>query len=243
MPQFFTNLHTSKAYTYPTIPPTELLILTIWVHWELLTSVMKFQLIISPLERSRNIELGYKLQSPKWAAGISGYYMHLNNIISRIKEGQVINGYSVYRKENVEEVYIKGFETEAEYQPFAGWLLKGNVAYTFGQSLTKNEPLRRIPPLNGRLMSTYSLNKWFASAELLFASKQSRLAQGDKDDNRIAKGGTPGWNVWNVYAGYQVSLLKCNLGFQNILNEDYRTHGSGINGTGRSVSLSVSINM
>jgi outer membrane cobalamin receptor len=64
-------------------------------------------------ERSRNIELGYKLQSGKWSAGISGYYMHLNNLITRIKEGQVINGYPVYRKENVEEGYIKGFETEA----------------------------------------------------------------------------------------------------------------------------------
>lgn len=90
-------------------------------------------------------------------------------------------------------------------------------------------------------MSTYNRNKWFASAELLFASKQSRLAQGDKDDNRIPTGGTPGWNVLNLYAGYELPLLKCNLSLQNILNEDYRTHGSGINGTGRSVSLSIAL--
>lgn len=190
-------------------------------------------------ERSRNLELGYKLQSGKWSAGISGYYMHLNNLITRIKEGQVINGYPVYRKENVEEGYIKGFETEVEYRPMTGLYLKGSIAHTHGQSLTKNEPLRRIPPLNGRLMSSYNRKKLFASAELLFASKQNRLAQGDKDDNRISKGGTPGWKALNLYMGYEFGLLKCNLGLQNIFNEDYRTHGSGINGTGRSVLLSI----
>jgi outer membrane receptor protein involved in Fe transport len=118
-------------------------------------------------------------------------------------------------------------------------VLKGNIAHTHGQSLTKNEPLRRIPPFNGRLMSTYNRKKRFASAELLFASKQNRLAQGDKDDNRISKGGTKGWKVLNLYMGYEFGLLKCNLGLQNIFNEDYRTHGSGINGTGRSVLLSI----
>lgn len=192
-------------------------------------------------ERSRNIELGYKLRSGKWAAGISGYYMHLHNLITRIKEEEVINGYPVYRKENVEEGYIKGFEVEGEYRPLTGWRLAGNIAYTYGQSLTKNEPMRRIPPLNGRLITTYNRNNWFASAVLLFASKQDRLAQGDKDDNRIPAGGTQGWNILNVYGGYEFSHLKLNLGLQNIFNEDYRTHGSGINGTGRSASVSLTI--
>lgn len=195
-------------------------------------------------ERSRNIEAGYKIQSKKWAATLSGYHMHLNNLITRVKvEGEQINGYPVYRKENVEEGYIKGFETEVDYQPLRRWHVKGNIAYTYGQSLTKNEPLRRIPPFNGRLLSSYHHKRWFGSAELLFASKQDRLAQGDKDDNRIPKGGTPAWNVLNLYAGYELSQLKFNLGLQNLLNEDYRTHGSGINGVGRSAWLFVAVQL
>ena len=195
-------------------------------------------------ERSRNIELGYKVRSEKWVGSLSGYYMHLSNLITRVKvNGEVINGYQVYRKENMESGYIKGFEAALDYQVLAGLFVKGNVSYTFGQALTRNEPLRRIPPLNGRLLSMYSHRKWSASAELLFASKQSRLAQGDKDDNRIPKGGTPGWNIFNIYAGYEFKLLKLNLGVQNIFNEDYRTHGSGINGVGRSAWLSLAINL
>ena len=59
------------------------------------------------------------------------------------------------------------------------------------RNLSKHEPLRRIPPFNGRVMSSWKNKKWFASAELQFASKQDRLAQGDKEDNRIPPGGTP----------------------------------------------------
>lgn len=193
-------------------------------------------------ERSLNFEVGYKLRSSKFSATLSGYYMHLNNLITRVKvANDVINGYPVYKKENVEEGYIKGFETEVGYQPATRLNIKGNLSYTYGQSLTKNEPMRRIPPFNGRLISTYRHNKCFASAELLFASKQDRLAQGDKDDNRIPPGGTPGWNVLNLYAGYELQHLSFNVALQNLLDEDYRTHASGINGVGRSAWLTVAV--
>ncbi len=128
-----------------------------------------------------------------------------------------------------------------EYQLTSSWKASGNIAYAKGQSITRMEPLRRIPPLFGRVMSTYNKAKWFASAELQFAGKQHRLAQGDKDDNRIPAGGTPGWQIINCYAGYTFSDLRLNVGLQNLLNEDYRTHGSGINGVGRSAFLSATV--
>ena len=193
-------------------------------------------------EKSRNIELGYKLQSRKLAANISGYYMRLDNIIARVRvDGQVINNYPVYRKENIEKAFIKGLEAEIDYKPIPALQFSAGLAYTYGQNLSKNEPLRRIPPLNGRMMSSYHKNRWFASAEFLFASKQNRLAQGDKEDNRIPAEGTPGWNVLNLFTGYQLRNFRCNLGLQNLFNEDYRYHGSGINGVGRSVWLSLSV--
>jgi outer membrane receptor protein involved in Fe transport len=193
-------------------------------------------------ERSRNVEAGYKLQTEKLSGTFSVFYMHLHNLITRIKvEGQAINGYPVYKKENVEEGYIKGFESEIGYNPFKSWQVKGNIAYSYGQSLSRGEPLRRIPPLNGRLLSRYSYDNWYGSAELLFASKQNRLAQGDKDDNRIPKNGTPGWSIINLYSGFELTHFRFNLGLQNLLNQDYRTHGSGINGVGRSFWLSAAV--
>jgi outer membrane receptor protein involved in Fe transport len=151
----------------------------------------------------------------------------------------MIDGYQVYKKENVEEAYIQGLEATAKWKPLSAFEINSGVSYTYGQSITKNEPLRRIPPLNGRLAATYSIKKFFTTAELLFADKQDRLAAGDKSDNRIPAGGTPGWKVVNLFAGYQLAAVKLNVGLQNLLNEDYRTHGSGINGVGRSAFLSI----
>ncbi|MCF8213837.1 MAG: TonB-dependent receptor, partial [Chitinophagaceae bacterium] len=68
------------------------------------------------------------------------------------------------------------------------------------------------------------------------ASPQRRLDAGDKADNRIPLGGTPGFNLLNLYSGYQYKSLTFRLYWNNIFNADYRTHGSGVNGMGSAVS-------
>jgi outer membrane receptor protein involved in Fe transport len=191
-------------------------------------------------EKSYNYEAGYKFRSKKLILTADVFYMQLKQLITRVKQkGVVINGYSVYKKENTEEAFIRGAEAEMDWQILKNWNVNAGFAYVFGQSVTNHEPLRRMPPFNGRVLSTYKINRWFAAAELWYAAKQGRLAQGDKDDNRIAKGGTPGYGVINLYAGYELKQIKLNTGLQNILNTDYRTHGSGINGYGRSIWLNI----
>lgn len=191
-------------------------------------------------ERSFNYEAGYKYRGKKINFTSSVFYMQLQNLITRIRSGnEQINGYNVYIKENTDKAFIKGIETEAEVQFAKNWNVKAGASYLYGQSKTRNEPLRRIPPFNGNVRTTYYWQKWFAAAEILFASKQNRLAQGDKEDNRIPTGGTPGFNVFNLYAGCKLKQLQLQTGIQNIFNKDYRTHGSGINGYGRSVWVHI----
>jgi hemoglobin/transferrin/lactoferrin receptor protein len=195
-------------------------------------------------EKSYNTEVGYKLQTKKLSGTVAFYYMHLSDLITRQKlDGQVISGYPVYKKENTESAYIKGTEAEINWNITKRFNVNAGCSYTFGESLSKNEPLRRIPPFNGRITGLYKNSKWFAGTEWFFASRQKRLAQGDKDDNRIPAGGTPGWTVFNLFAGYQFKPLHINLGLQNILDEDYRMHGSGINGVGRSFWMSLTFNI
>ncbi len=155
--------------------------------------------------------------------------------------GQQVGGYNVYTKENSQTSYLRGFETSFDYQITPALSLKGGASYAFGQNMSRSEPMRRIPPFNGRLMANYQKGKWQAAVENLFAGKQGRLAQGDIDDNRIPKGGPPGWNIANVYASLVADRYALRLAVQNIFNIDYRTHGSGINGVGRSGSLAIQI--
>ncbi len=145
----------------------------------------------------------------------------------------------MYKKENIEKAIINGAEISIDYKPSNSLLFSNFFSYTFGQNLTKNEPLRRIPPINGYSSLKYTLTKIYFMGEFVWATSQTRLSQGDKEDNRIPLGGTPGWKVVNLYSGYNLKPLQFRLSAQNLFNKDYRTHGSGINAVGRSIWMSM----
>ncbi len=195
-------------------------------------------------EKSFQYQLGYKYQGKKLKGEIYLYRNELYNLIVRNKvAGDSLDGYPVYQKENVERAYIQGVETSFDYMLSPSLSFSGNLTYTYGQNLTKNEPVRRIPPLFGRVVFEYRHSNLWANIEWLAAAKQDRLAQGDKDDNRIPKGGTPGWNIFNINTGYTWHFISFDLRLQNLLNKDYRYHGSGVNGYGRSASLSLHVRL
>ena len=116
------------------------------------------------------------------------------------------------------------------------------VSFNHGVNLTKSEPLRRIPPFNGYISLRYDLTKFYLKGEMSWADDQQRLAAGDRDDNRIPIGGTPGWQAFNMYSGYNFNRIQLRLSLNNLLNADYRTHGSGINSVGRSFLLNMQYN-
>jgi hypothetical protein len=44
---------------------------------------------------------------------------------------------------------------------------------------------------------------------------------------------------FNIYSSYTFRFITASVTFRNLLKEDYRLHGSGMNGTGRSVFLGL----
>lgn len=190
-------------------------------------------------ERSYNTELGYKYAATTWSGGLAFYYNRLSDLITRIQTGQEIGGYKVYKKENTEKGNIKGVEAYFEWMIDSRLVLNSFASLSHGQNLTRSEPLRRVPPLNGYVSLKYGLAKFYVKGEMAWADTQDRLAAGDRDDNRIPLGGTPGWKAFNVYSGYQFNSIHLRLSAQNLLNADYRTHGSGINSIGRSLLISM----
>jgi len=195
-------------------------------------------------EHSFQYQIGYKYQDSKLRGEIYVYRNELYNLIVRNRMvGDSIEGYPIYQKENVERAYIQGAETAWDLELNKSWMVSGSMTYTYGQNITRNEPVRRIPPLFGRLAVEYKLKDWWINLEWQTAGKQDRLAAGDNEDNRIPFGGTPGWNIFNVSASYEIRFIKIDLNLLNLFNQDYRFHGSGVNGYGRSVFLSVIVNI
>jgi outer membrane receptor protein involved in Fe transport len=187
-------------------------------------------------EHSQQIQLGWKHRSKRWQSELYVFRLDLRDLIARTRVGSdSIQGYPLYQKENVEVTYVQGIEANFAYTITPALEVSGQVTYAYGQNETKNEPMRRIPPVNGRLALQYTQAHWKFSAECLAAGKQDRLAKGDTEDNRIPKGGTPGWQVLNLHGSWNAKRVSFRASLLNLGNADYRTHGSGINGVGRSV--------
>jgi len=199
-------------------------------------------------ETSLNKEIGYKFRFDNLSGAIHGYHLKLNDLIANVPaqyQGQdSLDGYKIYKRENVNEAFIYGGEMELEAKLSNLFNAFGNLSYTFGENVSKNEPMRRIPPLFGRLgIKAYWLNKYHFVAEYLLSGEQARLSSGDIADDRITDGGTPSWNVLNLYGGFNYEFMTIRLGLENLFNKAYRIHGSGIDGIGRSFWISVKLGL
>ncbi len=191
-------------------------------------------------ERAYNLQSGVRVQGQTFSGDLAVFRNELRGLITRVRvDTQVIQGYPVYQKVNTGQAYVHGVEAQGRIKFSARLTAEAGGSWQFGHDLTRQEPLRRIPPLNGRFQIGYQQPRWGLAAEALGASAQKRLAKGDVDDNRIPSGGTPGWWVANVHAHYRIGPVALHLSAQNLLNRDYRYHGSGVNGYGRSVWLRV----
>ena len=198
-------------------------------------------------ERSVAFELGLKANTAGVAANLAVYRLQLRDLIDRQPatfEGSPIwDGQPVYVRANVGEAYVQGIEADIEWRATSRLSLLGFLASTYGQQITADVPMRRIPPLNGLAGARYrwSSGIWLEGT-LRAAGAQTRLAPGDMADHRIPPGGTPGWAVANVVAGARIGgRLLLSGGLANVFNEAYRVHGSGIDGPGRNAWLSLRV--
>ena len=194
-------------------------------------------------ERSVAFELGIKANTPGIAANVAIFRLELRDLIDRLPaafEGSPVwDGQAVYQRANVGEAYVRGVEADVEWRATTGLSLLGFLASTFGQQVTVDAPMRRIPPLNGLAGARYRwANGVWIEGTLRAADAQTRLAPGDMADHRIPPGGTPGWAVVNLTAGARLGRsLLLSGGVANVFDEAYRVHGSGIDGPGRNLWL------
>lgn len=198
-------------------------------------------------EKSLNKELGIKTNLKYISGALHIYHNRLTNLMANVKtsfNGQdSIEGVKVYMRENVGKAFIRGIEGELQIRPLRYLSINSYLVYTYGHNATRNEPLRRIPPVNGLVGLHFDLVKNLEIVtEWQFAGKQDRLSSGDIDDSRIPEGGTSAWNVFNCRLSYYIAGLRINTGLLNIFNEAYRTHGSGVDGIGRNIFISLLYN-
>jgi outer membrane receptor protein involved in Fe transport len=147
------------------------------------------------------------------------------------------------QNQNVAESTYYGFEGGAHYTDGAGFALRAVVNYTWGdqQQGGVRTPANRVPPLNGRLAAEFRLAPGLVlEPYVLWAGYQDRLDPGDRADSRIDPEGTAGYAVWNARLAWTPRPpLRLQFELNNLLDQRYREHGSGIDGAGLGAALTA----
>lgn len=158
-----------------------------------------------------------------------------------------------YQLVNVDgDATIDGVELSFRAHPRVDLRVLGTVSYAYGTGPNpggipgsaegETLPLSRVPPLNGTLDLRWNLTpRAYAGAAMRWAQMQDRLAPTDFNDARIPLGGTPGYSVFDLRAGWRMPHRELVFAavFENIFDAAYRVHGSSVNGPGRGVVLSM----
>ena len=143
-------------------------------------------------------------------------------------------------------------------------LLRGEVLKIGGKAPDPEKPwearTRREPPLNGIVGVQWEplTTQFWATLYVRGAAEQRRLNRSDIRDPRIpgktrdpaevefddngyaVDAGTPGWWTVNIRGGVKLlESTRLTLAFENLLDQRYRPHGSGVNAPGFNVSVSL----
>ncbi|MCG3174820.1 MAG: Vitamin B12 transporter BtuB [Myxococcota bacterium] len=208
-------------------------------------------------EKSLTFEGGPKWRSGWLHAGVTGHVTKYDGLMVRSPakyhdRDKNDLGLQYYRRENSTNALIWGVESEATLIPQKNWEVFGNATYTYGVNRDRklendtgpvkkgeSEPISRIPPLNGIFGVRYRFLDPNLVLELAgrWSTRQDRLAISDTTDTRIPTGGTPGFLVFDSRLGYQHEVFDVSLGVENITNETYRYHGSGVDAPGTNVFM------
>ena len=126
----------------------------------------------------------------------------------------------------------------------ASWTLGDAVVAREG--MLEMEPLSRVPPATAAWRLRWPLSLGGRSSWIEYfgkaAGSQTRLGFRDRMDSRIQPGGTPAFHVHSIRSGISANeSLRVSAGLENLFDELFRVHGSGIDAPGRHLFLRLDV--
>ena len=191
-------------------------------------------------EEFTSLELGTRISIGDLSAYAAALHTFIVGLIVRSPTGDTIEGIPVVTKENTSDGFVQGLELGGSWLLSERMSLIGALAWLEGEAdnpaTGEAEPLSRLMPLTGLLGLRWTSEdrSWWIEGTLTMVKGQDRLSARDiADTQRIPPGGTPGFTVYSIRGGKELSEnLDLFLGLENISDKDYRNHGSGQNEPG-----------
>lgn len=196
-------------------------------------------------------EAGLKLDYERGSVQVAYYHTDIDSMIIRTPTGNVISGLNEVTKRNSGDGYIHGVEVSGELQLHPQWRVRGTISWMEGEvdgyptsaSVKQREPVSKLMPttLQLGLLWEHPSRKYWVEGFCTLANEQDRLSAADRrDTQRIPPGGTPGYAIGTLRFGWRPCRnASLTAAVENITDEDYRIHGSGLNEAGRNFIITA----
>jgi hemoglobin/transferrin/lactoferrin receptor protein len=203
-------------------------------------------------EKYVTYEIGLKSRFETLTAEVCGYRTTIDGMIVRAPTGRQVDGLVEVTRRNAGDGFVEGVELTSRYAFSENWsvwlsgsLQNGKVkSYPTSSATRQEEYITRLMPPTAQAGLRWQTDDAKCWCEVLgdAAAKADKLSEADRrDTQRIPPGGTPGYVVYQARTGAQVTKrLALAVAVENIFDEDYRIHGSGVNEPGRNLMFTAS---
>ena len=198
-------------------------------------------------EHVTQIDAGIRGHTDRSSIELIFYWLHYKDRITSVLVGSMTtDGRDIVQSQNLAEADIRGMEAAGSFTLMKNLRLDAIVNFTRGEEKVSGGtvvPADRIPPLNGRVGLPYQPNEALTiEPYVIFADSQTRLSPRDIRDVRIDLAGTAGWMTANLRASWLPNeKLHVTVSLENLLDKQYRHHGSGIDAVGRNFTVSFQV--
>ena len=186
------------------------------------------------------LEIGFKGQGKNYGWQASYYYTIIEDQIVRFGTGNP----NEFTRGNIGDGYVNGIELDGTWKPTDTTTLFANAFWQLGEvdsipvvgGPIVPEYIERNPPITMNIGARHDVPDhplWVYGIVTVADDADFVTSRDARDTQRVPPGGTPGYVTVNIGGGWKFSEnLELVVTLENITNEDYRVHGSGLNGAG-----------
>lgn len=205
-------------------------------------------------EIAYNAELNINyIENDKFLISANGFVTYVDQLIERASfqfNGQDSILYDgtlsqVLAQQNTGQAILYGTSIKTRIFLSKDFVFDASWNYTKGTNIIDNSPMAHIPPIYGRIGTSYKLKKHTIHVWSIYNGTKTLEQYSDDSVDRLNEAtvdGTPAWYTINSKWIYQVNKnLYFNFSVENILDRNYKPFSSGPFAPGRNFIVSMNL--